>query len=105
MKNDNAKASKLLFLIIHQLIERGYVSLMLPDGVTLEIGITQEDQYGDLKKVEDYCYVVATSKDGRSTMLDSYNLGLQFQDGDDTIICEDRVLDDNGTLVRTLDVV
>ena len=101
----NAKALKLQYLIITQLLEQGNVSLMLPDGITLEIGITQEDKYGDLKKVDDYCYVVATSKDGRSAMIDSFNLGLQFQDDYDTIICEDRVLDDNGTLVRTLDVV
>jgi hypothetical protein len=102
---NNSKALKLQYLIIQQLLEKGYVSLMLPDGITLEIGITQEDQYGDLKKVNDYCYVVSKSKDGRSTMLDSFNLGLHFQDSDDTIICEDRVVDDDGTLVRTLDVV
>lgn len=100
----NAKALKLQYLIIQQLVEQGSVSLMLPDGVKLEIGITQEDQDGKLKKVDDYCYVV-TSKDGRSAMLDSFNLGLQFEDDEDTIICEDSVLDDNGTLVRTLDVV
>lgn len=101
----NAKALKLQYLIIQQLIEQGSVSLMLPDGITIEIGITQEDKNGDLKKVEDYCYVVATSKDGRTAMLDSFNLGLQFSDDEDKIICEDRLLDDNGTLVRTLDVV
>jgi hypothetical protein len=101
----NAKLLKLQYLLINQLLEQGSVSLLLPDGITLEIGITQEDQYGESKKVDDYCYVVSTSKDGRSTMLDSYNLGLQFEDDDDKIICEDRVLDDNGTLVRTLDVV
>ena len=101
----NAKALKLQYLIIQQLIEQGNISLMLPNGVTLEIGITQEDQDGKLKKVEDYCYVVTTAKDGRSTMLDSFNLSLQFEDSEDTIICEDSVLDDNGTLVRTLDVV
>jgi hypothetical protein len=101
----NAKALKLQYLIIHQLIEQGYVSLMLPDGVTLEIGITQEDRFGDLKKIEDYCYIVATSKDGRSVMMDTFNLGLQFPDHEDTIVCEDHVTDDDGTLVRTLDVV
>ena len=102
---ENAKALKLQYLIINQLVEQGSVSLMLPDGVTLEIGITQENQFGELKKQEDYCYVVATSKDGRSAMLDSFSLGLQFQDSEDTIVCEDQVLDDDGTLVRTLDVV
>jgi len=101
----NAKALKLQYLIVQQLLENGHVSLLLPDGITLEIGITQEDKYGQLKKVDDYCYVVSTSKDGRSAMLDSFNLGLQFEDSDDTIICEDCVLGNHGTLVRTLDVV
>lgn len=101
----NAKALKLQYLIITQLIEHGSVSLMLPDGMTLEVGITQEDENGKLRKADDYCYVVATSKDGRTAMLDSFNLGLQFNDTEDTIICEDQMLDDNGTLIRTLDVV
>jgi len=101
----NAKELKLQYMMIQQLLENGHVSLLLPDGITLEIGITQEDKHGQLKKVDDYCYVVSTSKDGRSAMLDSFNLGLQFEDGDDTIICEDRVLGNHGTLVRTLDVV
>lgn len=101
----NAKALKLQYLVIQQLLEQGNVCLMLPDGITLEIGITQEDRFGDLKKVDDYCYIVATTKDGRSTMLDSYNLGLQFQDHENTIVYEDEMMDDEGTLVRTLDVV
>ena len=102
---NNAKALKLQYLIINQLKEHGQVSILLPDGITIEIGITQEDRNGDLKKVDDYCYVVTSSKDGRQAMLDSFNLGLQFQDEEDKIICEDRLLDDDGTLVRTLDVV
>lgn len=101
----DAKALKLQYLMIQQLLQKGSVSLMLPDGITIEIGITQEDQNGDLKKVDNYCYVVSTSKDGRSAILDSFNLGLQFKDDDNTIIFEDRVLGNNGTLVHTMDVV
>ena len=100
-----AKALKLQYLLIHQLIENGSVSLALPDGVILEVGITQEDEFGDQQKVEDYCYVTAKAKDGRTTILDSFNLGLQFNDKEDTIICEDTILDDNGISVRILDVV
>jgi hypothetical protein len=101
---DNAKTLKLQNLIIKQLLKEGCVSLLLPDGVTLEIGITQEGKHGDLKKVDDYCYVVA-SREGKSVMLDSFNLGLRYQDQKDTITYEDWVTDDNGTVVHTLDVV
>ena len=51
-----------------------------------------------------YCYVVAT-RGNKSILLDSYNLGLQFEDDDDTIIFEDKVLSEEGTVVRRLDVV
>lgn len=101
---NNAKVKKLQYLLIKQLLEKGSVELILPDGITLEIGILQEDQFGNFKKVDDYCYVVAT-RDGKSTLLDSYNLGLQFEPEEDTIIYEDELITEDGTLVRTLDVV
>ena len=95
---------KLQYLLISELLKNGSVELILPDGIVLEVGITQEDKMGDLKKVDNYCYVVA-SREGKSTILDSYNLGLQFGAEDNTIICEDEDLDDNGFLIRSLDVV
>lgn len=100
----NAKARKLQYLLIRELLERGSVELILPDGITLEIGILQEDQFGKVSKTDDYCYVVAT-RDGKSAMLDTYNLGVQFEPEDDTIIYEDEMIDSEGRLVRTLDVV
>jgi len=100
----NAKARKLQYLLIRELLERGSVELILPDGITLEIGILQEDQFGKVSKADDYCYVVAT-RDGKSAMLDTYNLGVQFEPEDDTIIYEDEMIDSEGRLVRTLDVV
>lgn len=100
----NSKALKLQYLLITQLLKRGTVELILPDGVTLEIGITQEDKYGRLHKEEDYCYVVA-SRDGKSIMLDSFNLGLQFEPEDHTIVYEDEIIGDDGQLIRTLDIV
>lgn len=99
------KSVKLQYLMIQQLIEKGSVSLMLPDGITIEVGITQEDENGEMRKVDDYCYVTATSKNGRSVTLDSFNLGLQFEEKEDNIICEDKIMNDNGTLVHTLDVI
>lgn len=101
---NNAKARKLQYLLISELLNRGSVEIALPDGITLEIGILQEDETGKLKKADDYCYVVATRRD-KSTLLDSFNLGIQFEPEDDTIVCEDERLDPDGKLIRTLDVV
>lgn len=95
---------KLQSLLIRQLLEQGTVEFVLPDGVTLEIGITQEDQFGETHKADDYCYVVA-KRGGKSTLLDSYNLGLQFEDEENTIIYEDQAIDNDGRPVRSLDIV
>jgi hypothetical protein len=95
---------KLQSLLIRQLLDKGTVQLILPDGVEIEIGITQEDQFGDTHKSDDYCYVVAT-RQGKSVMLDSYNLGLQYEDEKNTIILEGEGLGDDGQTVRSLDVV
>jgi hypothetical protein len=100
----NAKSRKLQYLIITQLLEQGSVQLILPDGVTLDIGILQEDKFGNLKKADDYCYIVA-SRDGRTAMIDSYNLGLQYEAKQDTIIFEEEVLDHNGESIKIMDVV
>lgn len=101
---NDPRAAKLQYLLIKQLLEKGAVELLLPDGITLEIGIMQEDEMGDLKKSDNYCYVVAT-RDGKSTHLDSFNLGLQFINKEHTIIFEDVDLDEVGVPIRTLDVV
>tara|TARA_Y100000034_G_scaffold127552_1_gene180491 strand:- start:1333 stop:1641 length:309 start_codon:yes stop_codon:yes gene_type:complete len=101
---NKSKAAKLQYLLIHQLLKKGSVELLLPDGVTIEIGITQEDQFGDIHREDDYCYVVA-SRDGKSVMLDSFNLGLQYEPEDHTIIYEEETIDEDGRLVLSLDVV
>ena len=100
----NSRALKLQYLVIQQLLKKGTVELILPDGVTLEIGIIQEDKFGKIQKEGDYCYVVA-SRDSKSVMLDSFNLGLQFEPEDHTIIYEDEAIGDDGQLIQTLDVV
>lgn len=102
-EQNSAKLRKLQYLLIRQLLDEGSVELALPDGITLEIGIVQEDQNG-IKKTDDYCYVMA-SRDGKATILDSYNLGVQFVPDENTIICEDEMMIDDGTVVETLDVV
>ena len=101
---NDAKMKKLQYLLISHLLEVGRVDLLLPDGMKLEIGIMQENNRGDLVKSEDYCYVVA-SRDYKSTLIDSYNLGLRFEQGDDTIIYNDEVLDGDGRIMRRFDVV
>lgn len=99
-----SKVNKLQYLLITQLLKKGSVQLILPDGIVVEIGIVQENEFGETKKTDDYCYVVAT-RNGKSTLLDSYNLGLQFEPEKDTIVCEDEMVDPNGRFIRTLDVV
>ena len=101
---NKSKAAKLQYLLIHQLLKKGSVELLLPDGITIEIGITQEDQFGDVHREDDYCYVIA-SRDGKSVMLDSYNLGLCYEPEEHTIVFEDETLDEEGRVIRSLDVV
>lgn len=100
----NAKTRKLQYLLIKQLLEVGTVELNLPDGIVLEIGILQEDKNGEMKKSEDYCYVVAT-RENKSTMLDSFNLGVSYESDDSSIVCESEILDNSGNKIKILDVV
>lgn len=96
--------NKLQYLLVSELLKKGSVELVLPDGIILEVGITQENKSGDQEKVDDYCYVIAT-KDGKTALLDSYNLGLQFAAEENTIVCEIEDLNEEGVMVRSLDVV
>lgn len=100
----NAKARKLQYLLIKQLLDTGTVELVLPDGIHLEIGIMQEDEFGEKAKVDNYCYVV-TTRQGKSAMLDTYNLGVQYEPEEMTLVCEDETTDKDGKLIRTLDIV
>ena len=99
----NAKAQKLQYLLISQLLDHGTVELLLPDGMTLEIGIVQEDK-GRLVKSDDYCYVVA-SRDAESALIDSYGIGLEFETDEMTIMYNDEILDEEGRHIRRFDVV
>lgn len=96
--------NKIQSLLVSHLLKHGQIELLLPDGVTLEIGITQEGKDGEIVKKDDYCWVI-TSRDDRSTSIDSYNLGLKFQDKDNILVLEDSFTDQNGEPVRRLDVV
>lgn len=96
--------SKIQSLLVNHLLKHGQISLLLPDGVTLEIGLTQEDEEGKLVVQDDYCWVIATHKN-RSTSIDPYNMGLRFSDNEKTLIFDDKFTDKNGEAVRRVDVV
>ncbi len=100
----NPRLSKLQHLLVTQLLKEGTVELRLPCGMTLEIGITQQDESGETVKADDYCYVIANHND-RSVLLDSYNLGMQYGTKQDTIVFEDDIFDEKGRSVKRLDVV
>lgn len=96
--------SKIQSGLIKHLLKHGHVQILLPDGMELEIGITQEEQDGRLVKKDDYCWVIATHK-GRSTSIDPYNMGLRFSEDEKTLILEDNFYDCNGDKIKRLDVV
>jgi len=96
--------NKIQSLLVTHLMKHGQIELLLPDGVILEIGITQEGNDGEIVKKDDYCWVI-TSRGGRSTSIDSYNLGLRFNDEKNVLVLEDQFVDQNGEQVRRLDVI
>lgn len=94
---------KIQNLLIAHLLDQGEIVLALPDGVKLEIGITQEGKHGT-EITQDYCYV-KSSREGRSTMLDTYNLSVQYTDRENVIVCFDNSLNEEGEVVRSLEIV
>ena len=98
------KKRKIQALIVEHLLKHGQLEILLPDGVKLEIGTTQENQNGKLVRKDDYCWVIA-SRDDRSTSLDAYNMGLRFSDDDKILVIEDKFIDQDGENIRRLDVV
>lgn len=89
---------------INELLKNGQIQLILPNDIVLEVGITQENKYGDLEKNPNYCWVIA-SQNGRTVLLDRYNLGLRYKDDEDEkIIFEDKY-NYNGEITKVLDVI
>ena len=95
---------KIQHLLIDYLLKHGQIELLLPDGVVLEIGLTQEDESGGFVVKDDYCWVIATHKD-RSAAIDPYNLGIRFSGDGKNLVLEDRFIDQDGTEVTRVDVV
>jgi hypothetical protein len=90
-------------MFVDLLMREGSVELVLPNGMVLEVGITQENRYGDLEKVPDYCWVVASHKH-RSISIDNYNLGIRYT-GDKEMVCEYSMQSEDGVNINILDLV
>jgi hypothetical protein len=97
--------NKIQALLVNHLLKKGQIELLLPDGVVLEIGTTQEDKDGSLRINENYCWVIAKNKDDRSVCIDSYNLGLNFTDDENMILFDDSFIDETGKKIRRVNVV
>ena len=95
--------NKLQQLFVEHLLKTGAVELALPNGMVLEVGVTQENKYGDLEITQDYCWVVASQKN-RSVSIDSYNLGMRYT-GEKEIVCEYSSVSDDGTNIKIFDVM
>ena len=102
MKKVNQGKVKQTFISF--LLQEGHIQLILPNDMILEVGITQENERGDLEKMPDYCWVIATQK-GRSVSIDEYNLGLRYQNEKDRLICEHETVSNNGENIKILDVI
>lgn len=98
------KTDKIQALLINHLLKHGHIQLRLPDGVLLEIGITEESENGKIQKSDDYCWVIA-KKENRAAVIDSYNLGIRFEDEDKAIILDETFVDSDGISIRQVNVV
>lgn len=94
---------KIQQLLIDHLMEEGSIELILPDGMVLEVGLTQENRFGKLEVIPDYCWVIASQHD-RAVSIDSYNLGLRYNADDESLTVEHEEMKDNKP-VKILDVV
>ncbi len=95
------KSKKIQSLLITHLLEKGHIELALPDGMTLEMGIVQDNGQGQLEKQSDYCWVIATQK-GREVSMDSYNFGLRYEENIGKIIVDDDTVNSEGKHMRIL---
>ncbi len=96
------KARKIQSLLTNHLRQVGSICLLLPDGVTVEIDITKQGKHGT-EIADDYCFV-RTSRESAATLLDTYNVALQYPDDPRTIVCEDSGTDEHGRQVKTLEI-
>lgn len=98
------RKDKIQHLLITHLLQNGQITLVLPTGLVLEIGMIQEDAIGRRTVVEDYCYVSAEQED-RKVSIDSFNLALSFSPENGRILCEDNIEDELGNPITMLNVI
>jgi len=72
--------------LIQFLDKNGTIDLLLPDGVSLNIGITEETKHG-LKKNPNYCWVEVKQNE-RSTQMDKYSLSINYDKDKNFVINE-----------------
>jgi hypothetical protein len=96
--------NKIQSLINSHLKKHGVIKILLPDNVELEIGTLQENKNGKEEKTDNYCYVIAKKED-RTTVLDSFNLGIRFSDTEKNYLLEDSFIDADGNPTRQFNVV
>lgn len=83
------KVSKIQQLLIAHLLEKGQISLLLPGGMSVEMGIVQEGKNGP-QKTDDYCWVTA-NQNNNLVNIDSYNnLYLQYPERSGKMLIEDK---------------
>jgi hypothetical protein len=83
------KVTKIQHLLIDHLLEKGQISLLLPGGMSVEVGILQEGKHG-LQNTDDYCWVTA-NQNNNSVNIDSYNnLYLQYPEQSGKMLIEDK---------------
>jgi hypothetical protein len=98
------RKDKIQHLLISHLLEEGNIQLVLPDGMTVELGILKEDKHGDLRKTNNYCWLIASQRD-REVSMDSYNLGLRFNEDNGKILFDESEVDNDGSNMRIFNVI
>lgn len=104
MTNQKPSTSRIQSSLIKHLEKYGSIQLKLPDNFVLEIGTNNEDESGNMKKIENYCYVI-TKNDLRATVIDKYNIGIRCEDNDKAVILDDKFVDNEGNKVRSINIV
>lgn len=95
------RRDKIQYLLMTHLLEKGHIKLNLPDGMTLELGIVQEDKQGDLVKTDDYSWLIASQKN-RTVSMDSFNFGLRYAAETDKILFEEETVDQEGMKMKVV---
>jgi hypothetical protein len=104
MQNKKPSTSRIQSSVIKHLEKYGTIQLQLPDNFILEIGITHEDETGETKKSDNYCYVIVKN-DLRATVMDKYNIGIRSEDNEKSVVLDDKFVDNEGNKVRSINIV